>query len=110
MGISGVLWTWQFNADDECGSGELLTRSHAITPSSAEPPCCPPGLMHTPSRPEGPCLERRFCACDPEYCDLLHAGSCADENSNCPSWARYYCHGQYEAFMTKYCSKSCNRC
>lgn len=28
----------------------------------------------------------------------------------CPSWAKKYCTGKYEAFMTKYCKKSCGHC
>jgi len=69
---SGSLWTWVWEAHDECGRGSLLTKSHAITPSNFQPPCCPPGLMKDASKPEGACLERKFCACDPDYCDLIH--------------------------------------
>ena len=28
----------------------------------------------------------------------------------CPAWAKKYCTGQYEAFMKKYCKKSCDLC
>ena len=28
----------------------------------------------------------------------------------CPNWAKKYCTGKYEAFMTKYCKKSCGHC
>ena len=29
---------------------------------------------------------------------------------NCPNWAKKYCKGKYEDFMTKYCKKSCGLC
>ena len=28
----------------------------------------------------------------------------------CPNWAKKYCTGKYENFMTKYCKKSCGHC
>jgi len=36
--------------------------------------------------------------------------SCIDRYRSCSYWSRYYCTGRFEAFMTRYCPRSCNKC
>jgi len=107
---SGALWTWGFTAKDHCGSGILATKSYVVTPSSLEPPCCPPVLWADLKKPAGRCFDRKFCVCDSTYCDLLHGQKCRDNYASCPQWAQTYgCHGQHAAFMAKNCKNTCNQ-
>jgi len=56
------------------------------------------------------------CTNNPAYmltycCKSCRETSCADNNGNCSRWASYgYCSGTYNAFMSKYCKKSCRLC
>merc|ERR1712046_94899 len=42
---AGVVWQWQFNVTDLCGSSLVLSDDFAVTPGVFQPPCCLPGFV-----------------------------------------------------------------
>ena len=51
----GVIWNWVYDTMDGCGSSSTQTPTIVMTPSSTEPPCCPPGFEKDINIPHGPC-------------------------------------------------------
>jgi len=52
---AGVVWQFQVEVQDNCGTSTVQMRDFQVTDSAANPPCCLPGYFSDENDPRGNC-------------------------------------------------------
>jgi hypothetical protein len=64
----GVVWQFDYLAQDTCGSSTIKTEDLVITGNRAQGPCCLPGFAKNPGQQHGPCAGNSPCSCAQSVC------------------------------------------